>query len=112
MPLPSPLQELTSECFSHLFERPRLPVVITGLTDSWAAASEWTLPKLLQRFAAHKFKVPGQAALQASPLVPAARSCRRLQQYANAWQQLHHSPEPCGPRSARRAVAATEYPLS
>lgn len=39
------------------FERPRLPVVITGLCDSWRASREWTQDTLLQRYGEHKFKV-------------------------------------------------------
>lgn len=51
------LQDLSVQEFVDRFEAPRLPVVITGLTDSWKAKTEWTEDRLLQRFADHKFKV-------------------------------------------------------
>lgn len=39
------------------YERPRIPVVITGLCDEWRAASAWRQPDLLERYGDHKFKV-------------------------------------------------------
>ncbi len=46
------------EQFVERFERPRLPVVITGLCEPWRAAQEWDEAGLLRRFGEHKFKVP------------------------------------------------------
>ena len=43
--------------FVERFERPRLPVVITGLCDGWRAANDWNEDTLLQRYGDHKFKV-------------------------------------------------------
>ena len=51
------------EQFVERYERPRLPVVVTGLCDRWPAAQRWSVPGLLERFAHHKFK---------------ARRCREL----------------------------------
>jgi hypothetical protein len=51
------LQDLTPERFVELFEAPRQPVVITGLTDTWPAVQQWTPQALLQQFRDHKFKV-------------------------------------------------------
>lgn len=56
--MPSP-QDLTPQQFVELYERPRLPVVITGLLDGWPAQGGWTPAALLRRFADHKFKVQG-----------------------------------------------------
>lgn len=53
----SALQELTVEQFVDRYERPRIPVVITGLCDGWRAASAWRQPDLLERYGDHKFKV-------------------------------------------------------
>lgn len=39
------------------FERPRIPVVITGLTDRWGAGAAWAPPALRARFGEHRFKV-------------------------------------------------------
>lgn len=50
-------QDITPQEFAERFERPRLPVVITGLTDGWGACKEWTPECLLQQFGSHKFKV-------------------------------------------------------
>ena len=43
--------------FVERFERPRLPVVITGLCDGWRARENWTEEGLLRRYGEHKFKV-------------------------------------------------------
>jgi len=60
------------------FERPRLPVVITGLCDSWRGQETWTAKNLLRHYGEHKFKVhskkPGTSSLanflqQPTPLV-------------------------------------------
>jgi hypothetical protein len=56
-PPPWPAQDITPEEFAERFERPRLPVVITGLMDGWGAARGWTIEELLRRFRDHKFKV-------------------------------------------------------
>lgn len=50
-------QELSVAEFVERFERPRLPVVITGLCDGWRAAKDWNEDTLLQRYGDHKFKV-------------------------------------------------------
>jgi len=55
--LPPVSQNTTAEEFARRFERPRLPVVITGLCDAWPAAQAWTPEALMERFAHHKFKV-------------------------------------------------------
>ena len=41
----------------ELFERPRVPTVITGLTDGWPAQQQWTEQALLERYGQHRFKV-------------------------------------------------------
>jgi hypothetical protein len=59
LPGPEPLvrcQELTVEQFVERFERPRIPVVLTGLCDGWRAAHAWRQPELLQQYGDHKFK--------------------------------------------------------
>ena len=50
------------EEFVERFERPRLPVVITGLCDTWRAAKDWNEETLLQRYGDHKFKVDARSA--------------------------------------------------
>jgi hypothetical protein len=49
-------KELTLEQFVERFERPRIPVVITGLTDSWGAGAAWAPAALRARFGEHRFK--------------------------------------------------------
>lgn len=52
------LKDLSVAEFVERFERPRLPVVITGLTDEWAAGrGAWSVESLLKRFGSHRFKV-------------------------------------------------------
>ena len=51
------MQDITLAEFVRRFERPRLPVVLTGLCDPWPAAERWKLDSLLERFGEHKFKV-------------------------------------------------------
>jgi hypothetical protein len=55
----SPAQELAPGEFAERFERPRLPVVVTGLLDAWPAQEAWAPAALLERFGTHKFKVRG-----------------------------------------------------
>ena len=50
-------QDLTLEEFTDRFERPRIPVVISGLTDDWPAQASWTEERLLATFPDHRFKV-------------------------------------------------------
>lgn len=51
------MQELSQEQFVELFERPRVPTVLTGLTDGWSARDRWTEQALLERYRHHRFKV-------------------------------------------------------
>lgn len=53
-PLP---QDLTHEEFVARFERPRLPVVLTGLVEEWPAVRNWTPDALAANYGHHKFKV-------------------------------------------------------
>lgn len=48
---------LTLEQFVERYERPRRPVMITGLCGGWRAAQEWTPDRLLERLGECKFKV-------------------------------------------------------
>lgn len=49
--------DLTVREFEERYERPKKPVVITGLSDAWRATTEWTEEKMLQRYGDHRFKV-------------------------------------------------------
>jgi histone arginine demethylase JMJD6 len=51
------LQDISLEEFVSKYETPRVPVVLTGLTDGWAAQQEWTPRKLLEQYREHRFKV-------------------------------------------------------
>ena len=53
----SGLQAMPHDAFVNLYERPRTPVVITGLQESWKAQELWNQTELDKRFANHKFKV-------------------------------------------------------
>lgn len=44
------------EEFRERFEDAGVPCIIKGLMDDWAASSEWTLPKLAERFPGEHFK--------------------------------------------------------
>lgn len=51
-------QDLSVQEFVERFERPRLPVVITGLTEEWAAGQgAWDPDQLAAKYGEHKFKV-------------------------------------------------------
>ena len=50
---------LTLEQFVERYERPRRPVMLTGLCAGWRAAEQWTPERLLQRLGDCKFKVGG-----------------------------------------------------
>jgi histone arginine demethylase JMJD6 len=45
------------ESFRERFERPGLPVMITGATDAWPAASKWTFEKLRAEYGSERMKV-------------------------------------------------------
>ncbi len=51
------MQRMSYETFVELYERPRIPVVITGLQESWKAQQLWNQADLSRRFGNHKFKV-------------------------------------------------------
>lgn len=51
------LQTMPHDMFVQLYERPRIPVVITGLQEDWKAKQLWNPANLDLRFANHKFKV-------------------------------------------------------
>lgn len=50
-------QDLNVEDFVEQFEKPRVPVVISGLADSWAAKSKWTTSELCKNYGDHRFQV-------------------------------------------------------
>ena len=50
-------KDLTVKEFEERYERPKKPVVITGLCDGWGAGEAWTEQRLLQHYGEHKFKV-------------------------------------------------------
>lgn len=50
-------QDLSTQEFVERFERPRLPVVITGLCDDWNGRERWNEENLLRQYGEHKFKV-------------------------------------------------------
>jgi histone arginine demethylase JMJD6 len=50
---------LTMEEFADRFERPKIPVIVTGLCDGWQAGKDWSEENLLRRFEQHRFKVQG-----------------------------------------------------
>ena len=43
--------------FVQLYEKPGIPVVVTGSQDAWQAQKLWNKGELDQRFGNHKFKV-------------------------------------------------------
>ena len=45
------------EKFVELYEKPRIPVVITGLQEGWRAQQLGNKEDLARRFGDHKFKV-------------------------------------------------------
>lgn len=51
------VSDLTLEQFVSQYEAPRVPVVLTGLTDAWPAQQEWTPRRLLEQYKEHRFKV-------------------------------------------------------
>ncbi|KAJ3212564.1 hypothetical protein HDU82_000503 [Entophlyctis luteolus] len=51
------IHRISQQEFIERFERPALPVVLTGVTDNWKARENWTPQKLLERFHNEKFKI-------------------------------------------------------
>ncbi len=51
------MQRMSYESFVELYEKPRIPVVITGLQEGWTAQQLWNQADLSRRFGNHKFKV-------------------------------------------------------
>ena len=51
------LQTMPHDKFVQMYEKPRIPVVITGLQAGWKAQEDWNTHDLEQRFANHNFKV-------------------------------------------------------
>ena len=50
-------KDLTVKEFEERYERPKQPVVVTGLCDGWHAGEAWTEQRMMQRYGEHKFKV-------------------------------------------------------
>ncbi|CAJ0937549.1 unnamed protein product, partial [Mesorhabditis belari] len=48
--------EICLEEFRENYEKPRIPVIITGLTSNWAAHEKWTPERLLKKYRNQKFK--------------------------------------------------------
>ncbi|KAI6214026.1 JmjC domain protein [Aphelenchoides besseyi] len=48
--------EVTVEEFVERYEKPGIPVIISGLTDQWAAHEKWTIPRLYRKYRNQKFK--------------------------------------------------------
>uniref|UniRef100_A0A8R1DZ87 JmjC domain-containing protein n=1 Tax=Caenorhabditis japonica TaxID=281687 RepID=A0A8R1DZ87_CAEJA len=42
--------------FRRDFERPRIPVILTGLTENWPAEDKWTLARLSKKYRNQNFK--------------------------------------------------------
>lgn len=99
LPGPEPnsrCQELTVEQFVERFERPRIPVVLTGLCDGWRAAHAWRQPELLQQYGDHKFKAGARQAASR-----ARRCCVCLFVSTSSCLQVSS----CGPSRGRRRPA-------
>ncbi|PIO66772.1 hypothetical protein TELCIR_11501 [Teladorsagia circumcincta] len=47
---------LSVEEFREKYERPRIPCMITGLTDTWAAHENWKIDNLVQKYGNATFK--------------------------------------------------------
>ncbi|EFO93055.1 CRE-PSR-1 protein [Caenorhabditis remanei] len=47
---------ISVEEFRRDFERPRVPVILTGLTEDWAANEKWTLDRLSKKYRNQNFK--------------------------------------------------------
>ena len=48
---------LSREEFVEKYEKPRIPVILTGVVSKWLAATEWTRKRLLERFGEKTFRV-------------------------------------------------------
>ncbi len=49
--------EISAAEFRSKFEALKIPVIVTGLCDSWKARENWIEEKLLQSYSEHRFKV-------------------------------------------------------
>lgn len=62
-------QDYSAKDFVDQFERPRIPVVITGLDDKWPANFKWKYAALDENYNNHKFKViPNSAPRTGTPV--------------------------------------------
>lgn len=52
-----PAATLPVEEFVERYEKPGVPVILTGLTDDWPASKLWTDAYLIDKYGDHKFKV-------------------------------------------------------
>ncbi|ULT96369.1 hypothetical protein L5515_011858 [Caenorhabditis briggsae] len=49
-------KKISVDEFRRDFERPRIPVILTGLTDDWNAHEKWTLERLSKKYRNQNFK--------------------------------------------------------
>ena len=51
------MQKMSHQEFVQLYEKPGIPVVVTGLQDAWQSQKSWKMEELARLFGNHKFKV-------------------------------------------------------
>lgn len=49
--------EISATDFRRRYEAPKIPVIVTGLCESWPAREMWTEENMLQSYSEHRFKV-------------------------------------------------------
>lgn len=65
-----------------------MPVVITGLTDTWPAQQQWTPKRLLEQYREHRFKVGANTVQSTQPKTYPQPTYRAATVADTTWQQL------------------------
>lgn len=67
--------ELSYAEFVRQYEKPGVPVILTGVIPKWRASTEWTLERLLARFGTTPFRVSASTDMSLSDYLAYAEAC-------------------------------------
>jgi hypothetical protein len=70
------VDELSIEEFIETYEKPGVPVILTGAVPSWPAATEWTQNRLLERFPEQLFRVSATVDMRLKDYFAYCNNCK------------------------------------